>query len=186
MIDSSSPNQPVQNYEIVNPTLEKQVSTLLPSVAGYGGNLRSTNTIIPIIDLTGAAEGSTIPNELTFAVSIDGDRFNRLTSGTNLDVSTTTGWNIVRGTVTFMQSDTSSTGYTTRLYLDDGTTEYNCFFVRTVTSVSVQTINTVNVEFIYFAKAGVSLKADVGNFSKVDLNVRQIMTTAEVLVAPTP
>ena len=186
MIDSSAPNQPIQNYEIVNPTLEQQVSTLLPSVAGYGGNLRATNTIIPIIDLTSAAEGSTLPNQLTFAVSPDGDRFNRLTAGTGLSVSTTTGWNIVRGTVTFMQSDTSSTGYTTRLFLDDGASEFNCFFVRTVTSVSAQTFNTLNVEFIYFAKAGVSLKCDCGTFSRVDLNVRQIATTAEVLVSPTP
>lgn len=69
MIDSSSPNQPIQNYEIVNPTLETQVSTLLPSVAGYGGNLRSTNTIIPIIDLTSAAEGTVLPQYLQAALA---------------------------------------------------------------------------------------------------------------------
>lgn len=186
MIDSSSPNQPIQNYEIVNPTLETQVATLLPSVAGYGGNLRSTNTIIPIIDLTSAAEGSSLPNELTFAASKDGDRFNRTTAGTNLDVSTTTGWNIVRGTASYMLSTSGSTGYTTRLYLDDTTSEFNVFFLTTITSVSVQSFQLVPIEFIYFAPAGVSLKADVGTFSRVDLNVRQIMTTAEVLVEPTP
>ena len=67
MIDSSSPNQPIQNYEIVNPTLESTIAQLLPSVAGYGGNLRSTNTIIPIVDVTGAAEGTQLRADLQSA-----------------------------------------------------------------------------------------------------------------------
>ena len=71
MIDSSSPNQPVQNYEIVNPTLESTIAQLLPSVAGYGGNLRSTNTIIPIVDVTGAAEGTQLRADLQSALSFD-------------------------------------------------------------------------------------------------------------------
>lgn len=186
MIDSSSPNQPIQNYEIVNPTLETQVANLLPSVAGYGGNLRSTNTIIPIVDLTSAAEGSTLPNELTFAVSKDGDRFNRETAGTNLSVSTSTGWSILRGTCTWLQSDTSGTSYTTRIYLDDGTTEYNAFFVKTLANVSVQSVNTLSLEFIYYNPSGFELKADVGSLSKLDLNVRQIAQLNETLVQPTP
>ena len=69
MIDSSSPNQPVQNYEIVNAGLEAQVAALLPSVAGYGGNLRATNTIVPIVDLTAAAEGSNVPESLQQALA---------------------------------------------------------------------------------------------------------------------
>lgn len=186
MIDSSSPNQPVQNYEIVNPTLETQVASLLPSVAGYGGNLRSTNTIIPIVDLTSAAEGSTLPESLGFAASKDGDRFNRTTAGTNLSISSTTGWSILRGTCSWLQSDTSSTGYTTRIYLDDGTTEYNLFFVQTITSISVQTVNTLPLEFIYYNPSGFELKCDVGTFSKLDLNTRQIAQLDETLVTPTP
>ena len=69
MIDSSSPNQPVQNYEIINAGLEAQVASLLPSVAGYGGNLRATNTIIPIVDLTAAAEGSNVPESMQQALA---------------------------------------------------------------------------------------------------------------------
>lgn len=66
---SNQPNEPVQNYEIVNPTLEQQVRTLLPSVSGYGGLLRSTNTVIPVVDVTTAAEGSTLPEALQFALA---------------------------------------------------------------------------------------------------------------------
>ena len=186
MIDSSAPNQPVQNYEIVNPTLETQVATLLPSVAGYGGNLRATNTIIPIIDLTAAAEGSTVPNQLTFAVSKDGDRFNQTGAATNQTVSTSTGWAICRGTVTFLQSNSNTSGFTTRIYLDDTTTEFNCAFFKTVVSTSVQSFATLPIEFVYFAPAGVTLKADVGTSSIIDLNVRQIALLDGTLVAPTP
>ena len=60
----SQPNEPVQNYEVVSPALEAQVKNLLPSVAGYGGLLRATNTIIPVVDVSSAAEGSTLPQNL--------------------------------------------------------------------------------------------------------------------------
>ena len=65
----SQPNEPVQNYEVISPSLEAQVKGLLPSVAGYGGLLRSTNTIIPVLDLSSAAEGSTLPSNLQNALA---------------------------------------------------------------------------------------------------------------------
>ena len=89
MIDSSSPNQPIQNYEIVNPGLETQVASLLPSVAGYGGNLRSTNTIIPIVDLTAAAEGSNVPESMQQAIAFGSmTAFSQIGSGTTVIVNT--------------------------------------------------------------------------------------------------
>lgn len=86
---SSDPNQPVQNYEIVNPTLEQQVADLLPSVAGYGGNLRSTNTIIPIVDLTSAAEGTTLPESLQQAIAFGSMTAFNVSNATSTIISNT-------------------------------------------------------------------------------------------------
>ena len=88
MIDSSSPNQPIQNYEIVNPGLETQVASLLPSVAGYGGNLRATNTIIPIVDLTAAAEGSNVPESMQQALAFGSQTVFDVTNATTDVINT--------------------------------------------------------------------------------------------------
>ena len=89
MIDSSSPNQPIQNYEIVNSGLEAQVAALLPSVAGYGGNLRATNTIIPVVDLTAAAEGSNVPESLQQALAFGSQTAFDVTNTTTTIISNT-------------------------------------------------------------------------------------------------
>jgi hypothetical protein len=65
----SEPNQPVQNYEVVSPAIETLLRTSLPSVAGYGGLVRATNTIIPVLDVSAAAEGSLLPTDLSRALA---------------------------------------------------------------------------------------------------------------------
>tara|TARA_Y100000004_G_scaffold125213_1_gene140824 strand:+ start:1505 stop:2041 length:537 start_codon:yes stop_codon:yes gene_type:complete len=175
-----------QTISITSESLEAAYRALTPSQEGFTEDLMASNTIVPIINLTDAAEGADLPLSLTFAASRDGDRFDRETAGTNLTVSTTTGWSILRGTCTWLQSDTSANSYSTRIYLDDGVTEYNLFFVKTLANVSVQTVNTLPIEFIYYNPSGFELKCDVGTYSKLDLNVRQIAQIDETLVQPTP
>lgn len=94
MIDSSAPNQPIQNYEIVNAGLEQQVASLLPSVAGYGGNLRSTNTIIPVVDLTAAAEGSNVPESLQQAWDFATDLVKHQAASTTALISNPGFWRV--------------------------------------------------------------------------------------------
>ena len=105
MIYSSSPNQPVQNYEIVNAGLEAQVAALLPSVAGYGGNLRATNTIVPIVDLTAAAEGSNVPESLQQALAF-GSQTAFSVSNANSDLASNVGFWRVTGTASFISVST--------------------------------------------------------------------------------
>ena len=46
---------------VVSEALEAQIRSLLPSQRGFGEDLQASNVIFPIIDLTPAAEGTTVP-----------------------------------------------------------------------------------------------------------------------------
>lgn len=50
-------------------TLQAQIRDLLPSQNGFGSELQASNVITPIIDLTGAAEGSGLPLDLQTAIA---------------------------------------------------------------------------------------------------------------------
>ena len=170
----SQPNEPQQNYEIQSPTLETQVRTLLPSVAGYGGLLRSTNTIVPIIDLTSAAEGSSIGQNLQTALAFGSQTSFVITSGTTT-IANVPGFYRVFGTANVA---TASTSQQAKFELTDGvsTKEILRFAVGA---------NTFTYDFIVFLDSGESLtgSATTNNFTMVG-SVRQIATSDGTLVQP--
>ena len=169
MVDSSQPNQPIQNYEVVNPTLEQQVAQLLPSVSGYGGNLRSTNTIIPIVDLTTAAEGSTLPLDLNNAWDF-ATGFVHTNNATNDVISNTGFWkvgllyrdeNVTNNSVTILG----------RVFIDDGASEATVWQMSGVNSGSANETQTSSTEeFFVFLNAGQTLKA-FSSSAKSSLNL---------------
>lgn len=184
MIDSSSPNQPIQNYEIVNRTLEQQVANLLPSVAGYGGNLRSTNTIIPIVDLTTAAEGSTLPETLNNAWDFASDH-NTVNNTTTTLITNTGFWrvlinyreeNVVNNTVTPL-------GF---VFMDDGATTKKIWqFSSTNTSSATETFGASVTDFYVFLDSGIELKAtSVSTRVSLDITTRQVASKDGTIVTP--
>tara|TARA_Y100000004_G_scaffold48244_1_gene53155 strand:+ start:475 stop:1041 length:567 start_codon:yes stop_codon:yes gene_type:complete len=184
VINSSDPNQPVQNYEIVNPTLEQQVANLLPSVAGYGGNLRSTNTIIPIVDLTTAAEGSTLPETLNNAWDFASDH-NTVNNTTTTLISNTGFWrvlinyreeNVVNNTVTPLG----------RVFMDDGASTKTIWqFTSTNTSSATETIGASVTDFYVFLNSGQELKAtSVSTRVSLDITTRQVASKDGTITQP--
>lgn len=166
MIDSSSPNQPIQNYEVVNPTLEQQVASLLPSVAGYGGSLRSTNTIIPIVDLTAAAEGSVLPEYLQRAWGFE-TGFNTVRATTTTIVTNTGFWQCG---LTCAYDNGGPTG--SFVFIDDGTSTKNIWYGATTNAGSGRT--TISYEFITFLRAGDNLKVTAASGDEVAIWYKQI------------
>lgn len=173
-----------QITSITSEALQAKIRDLLPSQQGFGEDLQAQNVIVPIIDLTPAAEGTSTPISLQQAISIDGDRFSSTSTGAGQVVSTTTGFNRCFGVVTFMQSDTAG-AYQADLHLWDGTSRFDVFVTQMNGSVSAQTFNTLSFDFIYFAKTGVSLRYDGASFTKIALSTRQIADVNGNLVNPT-
>lgn len=173
-----------QIINITSEALEAAYRVQVPSQAGFTNDLMASNTIIPVIDLSGAVSGASTSESLQQAISVDGDRFISTSSAAAQVVSTTTGFNRCFGNITFMQSD-SAGSYQADLHLWDGITKFDVFHTAMNGGVSVQSFNTLHFDFIYFAKSGVSLRYDGASFSKIALSTRQIATVTGVLVNPT-
>ena len=58
-----------QISSITSETLQAQIRSLLPSQDGFGADLAASNVIQPVIDLTAAAEGSTVRQDLQTALA---------------------------------------------------------------------------------------------------------------------
>lgn len=179
MIDSSSPNQPIQNYEIVNPGLETQVANLLPSVAGYGGNLRSTNTIIPIVDLTAAAEGSNIPESMQQAIAF-GSQTAFEVRNTSSVVANVPGFYRAVGVLCCTDNVSNvACGFT----MTDGLSTKQVF-AYFGTGAVIQTV-AVPFDLIFWVDTGISLTAFSENNSSVIVgSIRQVATSDGTLVTP--
>ena len=57
-----------QITSVTSESLQAQIRALLPSQEGFGTDLMAQNVIVPVIDLTAAAEGSTVPQYLQNSV----------------------------------------------------------------------------------------------------------------------
>ena len=87
---------------VTSEALQLKVRQLLPSQQGFGDDLSASNTIVPIIDLTEAAEGSDVGVDLQQALDSS-------TTTTSIVNSTTTivnatGFFLVRGTITLFSN----------------------------------------------------------------------------------
>ena len=169
---------------VTSEALQLKLRQLLPSQQGFGTDLSASDTIIPVIDLTAAAEGSSLEPSLQQALSIDGDRFKTSTSAANQVASSILGFVRCFGTMHFMQSD-SAGAYTANLYLYDGTTKFSLINTTMETGVSVQSFNTLELDFIYFAGTGTSLRFDGGSFTSIAISARQVADINGTLVNPT-
>jgi len=58
-----------QITSVTSESLQAQIRNLLPSQEGFGTDLMAQNVIVPVIDLTAAAEGSNVPVQLQEAFS---------------------------------------------------------------------------------------------------------------------
>lgn len=179
MIDSSTPNQPIQNYEIVNPGLETQVASLLPSVAGYGGNLRATNTIIPIVDLTAAAEGSNVPESMQQALAFGSQTVFDVTNATT-DVIGTPGFYRCVGTVG--GKNTVSSANSAGIKLTDGVSTK---IVWAVQDFGANALFNTPFDYIIFLAAGETLQVYTEN-NRIFIigSVRQVAAVDGTLVTP--
>ncbi len=181
MIDSSSPNQPIQNYEIVNPGLETLVATLLPSVAGYGGNLRSTNTIIPVVDVTAAAEGSNVPESLQFALAF-GSNTEFSVTNTTTDLTSVPGFYRVVGGIGVEANGGSTCGGSIVIF--DGSSSKNVY-AMTYPAINISSLDGTTFDFIVYLRSGDTLRITANDaFSVVSGSFRQVADSAGTLVTP--
>jgi hypothetical protein len=141
-----------QEFVIKSTLLEDKINQLLPSQGGAqaGVDLSASTTIIPIVDLTESAEGSTLRQDLQTSLSFTSITPFSINNATTLLISTT-GYYRVFGN--FNAKSSSSAGQQGVFTLSDGVSNKN---VIEYTALTSSTDNNViqTFDFIVYLKAG--------------------------------
>jgi len=166
---------------VVSEALEAQVRNLLPSQRGFGEDLQASNVILPIIDLTGAAEGSTTPAFLQTAWDFSTGHTS-ISNGTSTLITTTGFWKVDAAvSFNFSASGTQSAS----IQLDDGLSTKVIYEINAQGNTSASTHAVNQDQFYVFLRAGDSLTATTGsNDVKLDVVYRQVATVNGTLVNP--
>ena len=161
-----------QEFTIKSQDIEDKINQLLPSQGGFqpGVDFSASTMVIPIVDLTETAEGSSLRQDLQSSLS--------LSSITSFSVSATT-TTILNTTGYYRIFGSTVIGATGNISFDltDGFTSK-----RLLTISAPNTTNTY--DFIVFLEAGHSVSCVVGSGSSAVGCTRQIADISGNLVNP--
>ena len=166
---------------VTSEALQLKIRQLLPSQQGFGTDLSASDTIIPIIDLTGAAEGSNVPELLQTALGI-GASHNQVANTTTTIVNTT-GFFRVFGNITWRGSATNEEG---QINVTDGVTTTTLYELNILGSGSADVAEqATQYDFVVFLAAGESITVVSSNAVVVfNVTTRQIADINGSLVNP--
>lgn len=161
-------------------TLQTQIRDLLPSQSGFGSELQATNVITPIIDLTSAAEGSTLPTNLQTALAF-GSQTAFSVAGSNTTLASSPGFYRIVGA---MAGRSISANNQVEIQLTDGVTTkvvYALFPDGASSAVGV----SVNVDLTIWLAAGESVIVNSTNAACTFVgSIRQVADSSGELVNP--
>jgi len=165
---------------VTSEALQLKLRQLLPSQQGFGTDLSASDTIIPIIDLTAAAEGSDVPSYLQTALAF-GSQTVFQAQNNSVVVAQTPGFYRVTAFISMESNVTSS--IPANFTLSDGVSSKEVFEALGVGGTAGVLSNFI--DFNIFLTAGENCTAVSGS-SDVFIrgSSRQIATANGVLVAP--
>lgn len=166
---------------ITSEALQEAIRRLLPSQVGFGEDLQASNVVMPIIDLTPTAEGSTLPENLQTALAFGSQTAFKINGGTSTIINTTGFWRVI-GTIA--GGTTSTIPVEANFSLTDG------FSTKIVYGLDVQQASAadpalaVAFDFVVFLKAGDSLTGTSTANANLFGSYRQIADINGNLVNP--
>lgn len=164
-----------QQFRIDSEALRDKINTLLPSQARGSINvdLSGTTTIVPIVDLTETAEGSSLRQDLQTSFGIN-TTFNTV-SNTTSTIINTTGYYRLMGNY----RSTSASSTTANIQITDGisTTKISEFQASAAGETYV-------FDYIIILKAGHSCTVTTGTGSRIQIASRQIADISGNLTDP--
>jgi len=160
--------------------LQEKVRSLLPSQQGFGADLVAQNVIVPIIDLTAAAEGSDVGTNLQTAIAFGSQNVFSANNSTVVVANTAGFWRI------FGTSHQTSSGSATivRFQMSDGLSTKDVWQSTISGTGSAYNVGH-NFDFIVFLASGESISA-ITSISSAFLqgSARQIADVNGVLTNP--
>lgn len=165
---------------ITSEALQATIRRLLPSQRGFGDDLQAQNLIVPIIDLTPSAEGSSLPSYLQNAYTLDNATDYEAENATVSIVATPGFWQI--NASIYSNNNNSLTEGSIRV--TDGTTTkliWGCSSPATGGGAHISLTNT----FVVLLSSGETLQAySETNQTNVRGSVRQIADINGNLINP--
>ena len=162
-------------------SLQTQIRDLLPSQNGFGSELQATNVITPIIDLTSAAEGSTLPSNLQTALAFGSQTAFSITNTTTV-IANSPGFYRLFG-MTY-NTNRGVAGSNVGFTMTDGATT-KIIWNNTMISASSDASNAIQFDFIVWLAAGESISGVSSSAaSNIIGSVRQIADSSGELVNP--
>lgn len=170
-----------QIIPIVSEALQSTIRRLLPSQNGFGEDLQAQNVIVPIIDLTPSAEGSSIPESMQTALNLGGSTAFAI-SGAATTIASNAGFHRVLGSICLPRD--SASNLTAFFSITDGLTSKNVYGIEFQLGVDAGAV-AIPFEFTVYLNSGDSL-VGTSNSGKVHIvgSSRQIATSTGELVNP--
>ena len=161
--------------------LEAQIREQLPSQSGFGSELQASNVIMPIIDLTSAAEGSSLGANLQTALS-HGSAIPFAVVNGNSTITSTAGFYRVFGTCVYEPTTAVAGGH---FQINNGVSSVKIYELRSPNGTANATTGVASYDFVVFLAAGDSLicTSFTAN-SEFAGSIRQIATVTGNLVHP--
>lgn len=164
---------------ITSESLERSYRNLTPSQQGFTEDLQASNVILPIIDLTSSAEGSSVGENLQTALSTNTTVTN-VTAGPTTIVNNTGFWRLIVN----LTGDTSAGSIIEIANLDiyDGTTATKIW--RVDRSSAGGDSSFITGQFVVFIDSGNSLRGTVATSNVMNVTASQIADINGTLVNP--
>lgn len=169
-----------QITSVTSEALQAQIRNLLPSQEGFGTDLMAQNVIVPIIDLTSAAEGSSVPSYLTRAWDFS-TGIAQIDATTATIINNTGFWQVLVNWSGFSGASSEESS----LSITDGLSSKKIWALTHDSVTPNETKYNGTVELVVFLAAGESLTGTAGAL-RYNLNVsyRQIADINGTLVNP--
>ena len=167
--------------QVTSEALQAELRRLLPSQQGFGTDLSASDTIIPVIDLTAAAEGSGLPYGLQTALSFnDLTSFNDSGTGSSTIISGVGFWRLV-GNASVPAGFAADNRVTIRI--NNGLSSKIIYEFNKNTGSTYNAFNFGQFDLIIVLQAGESIESDRVN-ARCAGTVRQVATLQGNLVNP--
>ena len=173
-----------QEFSIKSEAIESKINQLLPSQGGYGAGVdfSASTTVIPIVDLTETAEGSSVRADLQTAISHDTATAFNVGNVSRQTILTTTGYWRLIGSIGIFAAGSKSEA---QIILNDGVTDKVIF--GTTLDIGGTTTGRSGVtpfDFIIFLNSGDSLIMDTTVDVDIVGSARQIADISGNLINP--
>lgn len=166
---------------VTSEALQLKIRQLLPSQDGFGVDLAAQNVIVPVIDLTAAAQGSDVPEYLQTALNFGGATEIVCLNNTVTLANSAGFYRFVAGSTLTLQAS----GIEVDIEITDGATTKTLWKHNAGSGTAGASVSALNVDLTFYVNVGETLQV-VSNSSNAKCigSVRQVADNNGTLVQP--